>query len=116
MRQLTLASQGSFERYGKETRREKFLEEMDQVMPWSELEGLIEPYYPKGEHGRPPVGLSVMLRIDFLQHWFNLSDPSAEEALYDSPSLRRFAGVDLGRAAAPDETTMCIRCVRRRLR
>ena len=106
MRQLTLASQGSFERYGKKTRREKFLEEMERIMPWSELEGLIEPYYPKGENGRPPVGLSVMLRIYFLQHWFNLSDPAAEEALYDSPALRRFAGVDLGRAAAPDETTV----------
>ena len=106
MRQVTLASQGSFERYGKKTRREKFLEEMDGVMPWPELESLIAPHYPKEGNGRPPVGLSIMLRIYFLQHWFNLSDPGAEEALYDSPGLRRFAGVDLGRAAAPDETTI----------
>ena len=106
MRQQTLASQTSFERYRKRTRREKFLEEMDRVMPWAELEGLIGPHYPKGENGRPPMGLSIMLRIYFLQHWFNLSDPAAEEALYDSPALRRFAGVDLGRAAAPDETTI----------
>src|SRR6201996_1778804 len=106
MRQVTLASQGSFERYGKKTRREKYLEEMDGVMPWPELESLIAPYYPKEGKGRPPVGLSIMLRIYFLQHWFNLSDPGAEEALYDSPALRRFAGVDLGRAAAPDETTI----------
>src|SRR5271169_1581570 len=106
MRQVTLASQGSFERYSKKTRREKFLEEMDRIMPWSELESLIEPYYPKEGNGRPPVGLSIMLRIYFLQHWFNLSDPGAEEGLYDSPALRRFAGVDLGRAAAPDETTI----------
>jgi transposase, IS5 family len=106
MRQLTLASQGSFERYGKKTRRERFLEEMDEVMPWADLESLIEPYYPKEGNGRPPVGLSIMLRIYFLQHWFNLSDPAAEESLYDSPALRRFAGVDLGRAAAPDETTI----------
>jgi len=104
MRQITLASQGSFERYGKKTRREKFLEEMDEVMPWAQLRSLIEPYYPKEGNGRPPVGLGIMLRIYFLQHWFNLSDPASEEALYDSPALRRFAGVDLGRAPAPDET------------
>jgi transposase, IS5 family len=106
MRQLTLASEGSFEKYGKKTRREKFLEEMDGVMPWAELESLIEPHYPKEGNGRPPMGLSIMLRIYFLQHWFNLSDPAAEEALYDSQALRRFAGVDLGRAPAPDETTI----------
>ena len=106
MRQVTLASQGSFERYSKKTRREKFLEEMDRIMPWAELESLIAPHYPKEGNGRPPVGLSIMLRIYFLQHWFSLSDPGAEEALYDSPALRRFAGVDLGRAAAPDETTI----------
>jgi len=106
MVQMTLASQGSFERYWKQTRREKFLAEMEQVMPWGELESLVAPYYAKGENGRPPVGLGVMLRVYFLQHWFNLSDPGAEEALYDSPSLRRFAGVDLGRAPAPDETTI----------
>ncbi len=106
MRQRTFASQGSFERYGKRTRREEFLEEMDGIMPWAELESLIEPYYPKTGNGRPPVGLSILLRVYFLQHWFNLSDPGAEEALYDSPALRRFAGVDLGRAPAPDETTI----------
>src|SRR5271157_3003571 len=106
MRQVTLASQGTFERYSRKTRREKFLEEMDGVMPWPELESLIAPHYPKEGNGRPPVGLSIMLRIYFLQHWFNLSDPAAEEALYDSPALRRFAGVDLGRAPAPDETTI----------
>ena len=60
----------------------------------------------KGENGRPPVGLSIMLRVYFLQQWFNLSDPGAEEALYESPVLRRFAGVDLGRAPAPDESTI----------
>jgi transposase, IS5 family len=106
MSQLTLASQGSFEKYRKQTRREKFLEEMDRIVPWAELESLIGPCYPKEGNGRPPVGLSIMLRIYFLQHWFNLSDPAAEEVLYDSPALRRFAGVDLGRAPAPDETTI----------
>ena len=106
MRQITLASQGSFERYGKKTRREKFLEEMEESCRGRSLQSLIEPYYPKEGNGRPPVGLGIMLRIYFLQHWFNLSDPAAEEALYDSPALRRFAGVDLGRAPAPDETTI----------
>ena len=107
MKQQTLAGQSGFERYGKKTRREQFLEEMDRVVPWAELEALIRTHYPKGDSGRPPIGLSIMLRIHFLQQWFNLSDPAAEEALYDSPVLRRFAGVDLGRAPAPDETTIC---------
>jgi IS5 family transposase len=107
VKQQTLAGQSGFERYGKKTRREQFLEEMDRVVPWAELEALIRTHYPKGDSGRPPIGLSIMLRIHFLQQWFNLSDPAAEEALYDSPVLRRFAGVDLGRAPAPDETTIC---------
>ena len=106
MRQQTLASQAGFERYNKKTRREQFLEEMEQVVPWSELEELVRRHYPKGTNGRPPVGLSIMLRIYFVQQWFNLSDPGAEDALYESAVLRRFAGVDLGRAPAPDETTI----------
>ena len=75
---------------------------MDQVVPWSELFALVEPHYPKAGNGRQPVGLAIMLRTYFLQQWFNLSDPGMEEAFYDSPALRRFAGVDLGVAAAPD--------------
>lgn len=107
MRQQTLAAQVGFEKYARKSRRELFLEEMERVVPWAQLEGLVEPHYPKGENGRPPVGLGIMLRIYFVQQWFNLSDPGAEEALYESPALRCFAGVDLGRAAAPDETTIC---------
>ena len=107
MRQQTLGAQAGFEKYARKSRRELFLEEMEQVVPWAKLEGLVEPHYPKGENGRPPVGLGIMLRIYFVQQWFNLSDPGVEEALYDSPALRRFAKVDLGRAAAPDETTIC---------
>ena len=72
---------------------------MDGVIPWRELEALIEPHYPKAGNGRQPVGLPIMLRVYFLQQWFNISDPGAEEALYDSPALRCFAGVDLGRSA-----------------
>lgn len=106
MRQTTFANQSSFEKYGRKSRREEFLSVMDAVVPWRELEALIEPHYPKAGSGRQPVGLSIMLRVYFLQQWFNLSDPGAEDALYESPVLRHFAGVDLGRAAAPDETTI----------
>jgi len=106
MRQITFAYQPSFEKYARKSRREEFLSAMEVVVPWSELEALIAPHYPKAGKGRQPVGLSIMLRIYFLQHWFNLSDPGAEDALYESPVLRSFAGVDLGRAAAPDETTI----------
>jgi len=104
--QQTFASQSGFEKYARKSRREEFLSLMDGVVPWRELEALIEPHYPKAGNGRQPVGLSIMLRVYFLQQWFNLSDPGAEDALYESPVLRRFVGVDLGRAAAPDETTI----------
>lgn len=107
MRQKTLADEG-FERYRKPTRRDQFLAEMDQVIPWSDLCNVIKPFYPEPEGaGRPPVGLERMLRIHFLQHWFNLSDPAVEEALYDSRAMRRFVDIDLGREPAPDETTVC---------
>ena len=106
MRQITFACQPSFEKYARKSRREEFLSTMAAIVPWSQLEELIAPYYPKAGKGRQPVGLSIMLRIYFLQHWFNLSDPGAEDALYESPVLRSFAGIDLGRAAAPDETTI----------
>jgi IS5 family transposase len=106
-KQQTLAS-GGFELYRKPTRREQFLAEMNAVVPWEKLSALVEPVYPKGEGaGRPPVGLERMLRIHFLQHWFNLSDPSVEEALYDSRAMREFVGIDLGREPAPDESTIC---------
>ena len=91
---------------GKTTRREEFLSEMDRVIPWKRLTGLIEPHYPTGETGRPPIGLEKMLRIHFLQHWFNLSDPAMEEALYDSRSMQRFVGITLGDDVVPDETTI----------
>ena len=106
MKQLTLAMAG-FERYAKTTRRAVFLAEMERVVPWSALCALIEPFYPKPGNGRPPVGVERMLRIYFLQHWFNLSDLAVEEALYDSQAMRRFVGIDLGREPVPDETTVC---------
>ena len=106
MVQATFASQSGFEKYGRKSKREQFLDTMEQAVPWAELYSLVEPRYPKAGNGRQPVGLPIMLRVYFLQHWFNLSDPGAEESLYESPVLRRFAGIDLGRAAAPDETTI----------
>ena len=96
-----------FERYTKKTRRTIFLEEMEQVVPWTKLCALIEPHYPKAGNGRRPKELEQMLRIYFLQQWFNLADPAVEEALYDSPTLCQFAGVDLGAEPVPDETTVC---------
>jgi IS5 family transposase len=107
MRQQTLAAHAGFEKYGRKSRRELFLDEMEQVVPWSDLESLVEPHYPKAGNGRRPVGLGIMLRTYFVQQWFNLSDPGVEEALYDSAALRRFVGVDLGRAPAPDQTSVC---------
>jgi len=106
MRQASFAGVG-FERFGKTTRKEAFLAEMDQIVPWKRLYGLIQPVYPKAGNGRPPVGLDRMLRIYFLQLWYNLSDPAAEEALYDSVTMRGFAKIDLGREPVPDETTIC---------
>jgi len=105
--QQTLAMQNGFEQYARKSRRELFLEEMEGIIPWRRLTGLVQPHYPKGENGRPPVGLERMLRLYFLQQWFNLSDPGLEEALYESLVLRRFAGIDLGKEPAPDETTIC---------
>jgi IS5 family transposase len=94
-----------FEKYSKTTRREKCLTEMDRV-PWGKLCALIAPVYPKAGDGRPPKELEMMLRVYFLQQWFNLSDPGVEEALYDSVSMRRFAGIDLGEMPVPDESTV----------
>lgn len=107
MKQQSLGS--GFEKYARTTKRARFLEQMDSVMPWSSLCEVIEPFYFKsnGSGGRPPMALERMLRIYFLQQWFDLSDPAAEEALYDSASMRRFAGIDLGLEAPPDETTIC---------
>src|SRR5438552_2609396 len=107
MKQRTLAMMTGFEQYTRKTRRAIFLEEMEQVVPWRELCALVEPHYPQPGNGRPPVGVERMLRIYFLQQWFNLSDPAVEEALYDSAGMRQFVGIDLGCEPVPDETTVC---------
>ena len=110
MKQQTLAmaadQEAGFAQHRKPTRRDAFLHTMESIVPWAVLCAVIEPHYPKAGNGRPPIGLERMLRIHFLQHWFNLADLSCEEALYDSASLRRFAGIDLGREAVPDATTL----------
>jgi IS5 family transposase len=84
-----------FEHKKRRTRREVFLDQMEAVVPWKEWTALIEPFYPKGEHGRPPKGIEVMLRMYLLQGWFSLSDEMLEDALYDSQSMRRFVGINL---------------------
>jgi transposase, IS5 family len=106
MKQQSLASQVVFEKYGRKSRRELFLDEMEQVVPWSAMESLVRPHYAKSGNGRQPVGVSIMLRTYFVQQWFNLSDPGVEELFYESSAVRRFVGVDLGIASAPDETTI----------
>jgi IS5 family transposase len=89
----------------KQTRREHFLAEMDQVVPWTGLRGLIEPFYPKAGGGRKPYPLETMLRIHLLQNWFSLSDPAMEEALYEISPIRQFARLTLS-ASIPEETTI----------
>jgi IS5 family transposase len=105
MKQTTFASL-AWNGKGKVTRRERFLAEMDVVIPWQPLLDLIEPHYPKAGNGTQPMPLERMLRIHFMQHWFNLSDPAMEDSLYDSESMRRFARIELVEDAVPDETTI----------
>ncbi len=90
----------------KQTRKEKFLSEMYQIIPWRQLVRLINPYYPKAGNGRAPMGVEKMLRIYFMQQWFSLSDPAMEDALYDSNAMVRFAGIDLSSDPVPDESTI----------
>ena len=103
---LAMATDQNFEHYRKPTRRDEFLKTMEAIVPWAALCCVIEPHYPKAGNGRPPIGLERMLRIHFIQHWFNLADLACEDALYDSASLRHFVGIDLGREPVPDATTM----------
>ena len=99
-------SQAEYAGKKKQTRRDKFLADMEQVVPWGRLVERLRPLYPKGERGRPPTGLERMLRIHFLQQWYGLADEAMEDGLYDSQALRGFAGIDLTVAAVPDATTI----------
>ena len=106
MKQISFAS---LEYAGKkrQTRREKFLGEMDVVVPWDRLVALIEPHYPRaGRVGRQPIGVPRMLRMYFLQQWYSLSDEGLEDAIYDSQAMREFIGIDLSREQVPDATTL----------
>ena len=105
MKQTTFASL-AWSAKGKTTRRERFLAEMNAVMPWAKLVALIAPHYPKAGDGRQPLPLERMLRVYFMQQWFNLSDPQAEDSLYDIEPMRRFAGIELAEDVVPDETTI----------
>jgi len=105
MKQISF-SQAEFQRKKRRTRREVFLAEMEQIMPWEELFAVVEPHYPKGKRGRPPIGLERMLRVYFVQQWNGLSDEGVEDAITDSQALRAFVGIDLSREAAPDATTV----------
>jgi IS5 family transposase len=106
MRRQGSFSQAEYAEKKKQTRRDKFLAEMEQVVPWARLVDRLRPLYPKGERGRPPIGLERMLRIYFLQQWYGLADEALEDALYDSQALRGFAGIDLNRDPVPDATTV----------
>jgi hypothetical protein len=99
-------SQAEYAGKKKQTRRDRFLGEMEQVVPWARLVERLRPLYPKGERGRPPIGLDRMLRIYFLQQWYGLADEELEDALYDSQALRGFAGIDLAVESVPDARTL----------
>src|SRR5882762_5817282 len=99
-------AQAEFAGKKKVTRREKFLARMEAVLPWAKLLAVIAPHYPKGERGRPPLGLERMLRVYFLQQWYGLADEALEDALYDSQALRSFARIDLSAEGVPDATTL----------
>ncbi|MBT9519346.1 MAG: IS5 family transposase [Dechloromonas sp.] len=106
MKQLSLAETGFLPKAGEQTRKAGFLAEMETVVPWSRLESLIEPHYPKKGNGQPPMPLGKMLRIHFMLQWFGYSDPAMEEALHDVPMLRQFAGLDAFEDVMPDESTI----------
>lgn len=106
MKQMTLATAG-FERYSKATRRAEFMVAMDRVVPWGRFCAFMSLVYPQAGNGRPPIELERMIRILCVQHWFILSAPALEESLFDSVSMCRFVGINLGRESVPDETTVC---------
>ena len=99
-------AQAEFVTKKKITRREQFLARMEALIPWAQLLAVIEPHYPKGERGRPPIGLERMLRVYFLQQWYGLADEALEDALYDSQALQQFARIDLSAEGVPDATTL----------
>ena len=106
MEQQMSFAQSEYAGKKKVTRRERFLAEMEELVPWARVVAVIAPYYPKGERGRPPIGIERMLRIYFLQQWYGLADEALEDAIYDSQAMRTFAGIDLSVESVPDATTL----------
>jgi IS5 family transposase len=106
MKHQTTFAHAEFSAKKKQTRRERFLARMEEVIPWAQLLAVVVPHYPKGERGRPPIGLERMLRVYFLQQWYALADEALEDALYDSQALQRFARIELDAEGVPDATTL----------
>lgn len=106
MEQQMSFAQSEYAGKKKVTRRERFLAEMEELVPWARLVAVIAPHYPKGERGRPPIGIERMLRIYFLQQWYGLADEALEDAIYDRQAMRTFAAIDLSVEAVPDATTL----------
>jgi transposase, IS5 family len=106
MQQQGSFAEAEYEAKKKQTRRDKFLADMERVVPWERLVERLRPFYPKGGRGRPPIPLACMLRVYFVQHWYGLADEAVEDALYDSQALRGFAGIELNRDPVPDATTV----------
>lgn len=106
MTNQTSFAHAEFSAKKKQTRRERFLARMQEVIAWAQLLAVIAPHYPKGERGRPPIGLERMLRVYFLQQWYGLADEALEDALYDSQAMQRFAGIELDAEGVPDATTL----------
>ena len=106
MKNQTTFAHAEFTAKKKRTRRERFLARMEEVIPWAQLLAVIAPHYPKGERGRPSIGLERMLRVYFLQQWYALADEALEDALYDSQALQRFARIELEAEGVPDATTL----------
>lgn len=106
MKQQTLSDM-EYSYRKKKTKREEFLDIMEEIIPWEEWVELIRPHYPEGKRGRPPIDLELMLRMYLLQCWFDLSDPGTEDAIYDSYAMRKFTGINFISDRVPDETTLC---------
>jgi len=109
MKQKSFATLGQgigFEKYGRATRKARFLSRMETLVPWAEFCAIIEPHYPKAGDGRPPVGLERMLRMYFIANWFNLADEACEDSLHDIALFRAFCHIDLGEQRVPDATTL----------
>ena len=99
-------SQSEYSHRKRVPKRENFLQQMNQIIPWKRWVAMISPFYPEGKRGRPPKGIECMLRMYLMQAWFNLSDEGIEDAIYDSYSMKKFLGIDFRKQQVPDATTL----------